>query len=710
MVTQNYSCKVFWLREAGLLLLLFLTLFSFGAFASDGLHMAPIPLADRVKKAETIVEGEVISKRSFWDARQENIYTSNIIKVYKVFKGNMQAQQVELITEGGSVGLKKHVYSSALELQPGQQGVFFMVREQQLRTTPGSTSYTGKAYGSKQGLIRYDLESGTADDVFNTYGSVQEVYNTIATTAGRSFTTITDNIRLRNEVISNSQTQNSLMLPVITNFTPTVANAGVGTVLTINGTNFGATRGNGSVAFRNADNGGRTFVSPLPSDYISWSNTQIRVRIPSRSTAGGTAGTGQIRVTGADGTSSVSTSNITIEYAYSNVDLNNRPFRPVMINTDREGGYTIQFAPTMQSRGPAQLSFSRAMNSWVCNTNVNWKIGTPTNTEAATDDGQNVIRFAPASVTGDSVLARTISRYEGCRSGNDTLFWLSEFDMELNSAINWQYGPSNPGSNQYDFETVVLHELGHAHQLSHVILPRAVMHYAIPARSVARELSSADITGAAFVMARSTVPNICNQPRHVARPEGDCNLSQEIYSFEANFVGNNAVEVLWTSSNETENVASFLVQRSENGEDWTTLATVPARGPAVGILEYNYTDTAPLPRISYYRIQTVYNDNSTRNSVGLRVLNPAAIRVLSVYPNPISPYTEAVQLEYLVQSNATASFQLIDMTGKIYREFTVSFTDLNLPITMKVNDLAAGVYILKWSQGDNSGEVKLLKL
>jgi len=36
-----------------------------------------------------------------------------------------------------------------------------------------------KAYAGLQGFIKYDLKNGTANDVFNTYKNVKEVYDKI---------------------------------------------------------------------------------------------------------------------------------------------------------------------------------------------------------------------------------------------------------------------------------------------------------------------------------------------------------------------------------------------------------------------------------------------------------------------------------------------------------------------------------------------------
>lgn len=69
---------------------------------------------------------------------------------------------------------------------------------------------------------------------------------------------------------------NSTSFGQVTNISPNWIIAGNGSVLTINGNNFGATRGaNAYVAFE-----GFSLVKVLEADYVSWSNSQIKVKVP----------------------------------------------------------------------------------------------------------------------------------------------------------------------------------------------------------------------------------------------------------------------------------------------------------------------------------------------------------------------------------------------------------------------------------------------
>lgn len=596
------------------LLLFALLFFSFRTtFASDGQHMLPLTLEERITEADMVVEGEVISQQSFWDTQQKNIYTSNIIQVYKSFKGNVVGQQVELITEGGAVGLKKHVLSTSLQLRPGQQGVFFLSRQQLLPQSPGNQHLSTMAYGSQQGFVKYDISNKKAIGVFERYTSVQELYQHITKQTGQSYRQLSVNEALKDKPAveqQQQQTQSTKVAPLITSLLPTTFSAGTGVILTINGSGFGARRGDGAVEFPNADDGGQTYVQPFPSEYVSWSDKQIKVYVPSATGDGGTPGSGAIRVVTNDGSTIASETPIIVEFAYSNVTFDEKTFRPRLINKDGKGGYTIHFAPSMRNRQPAQEGFRRAMTTWVCVSGVNWRIGETSTIEKSEEDEEIVVRFAPSSVVGAGVLARTFSYYEGCIiAGRDTVWYVSEFDMEINSSINWQYGPGAPVARQFDFETVMLHELGHAHQLSHVILPSAIMHYAIEFERIIRDLSTADIAGANLIMANSIGDNRC---------EPAMQLNSEIKCLDD--------------------------------------------------------------------------------------------RRLVIYPNPINDENFVSFLyTYTIGEVAVLDAQLYDMAGRLVRDFDITFRRSSEPVLLDLNDIAAGIYILKWQDRDIGGQVRLLK-
>lgn len=149
-------------------------LFLFIALA-DQAHSQLVPLAleQRVMKSNLVFEGKVLSKSSFWNKERTHIYTANTVSVYKVFKGSLTNSTLEVITVGGIVGDMMERVSYGLELQEGQIGVFTCVPNS-AQSAQNSKILQVKPYGEVQGFIKYDLATGAAKDVFNSYKSISE--------------------------------------------------------------------------------------------------------------------------------------------------------------------------------------------------------------------------------------------------------------------------------------------------------------------------------------------------------------------------------------------------------------------------------------------------------------------------------------------------------------------------------------------------------
>jgi len=79
--------------------------------------LEPVSLSRRATEADVIVEGRVLSRESFWKPDSSGIYTSHLIGIYKVLKGNTVLSEVELITPGGIVGMDMEVVNPSLHLR-----------------------------------------------------------------------------------------------------------------------------------------------------------------------------------------------------------------------------------------------------------------------------------------------------------------------------------------------------------------------------------------------------------------------------------------------------------------------------------------------------------------------------------------------------------------------------------------------------------------
>lgn len=484
-------------------------------------------LSKRVAKSDIIVEGKVVSKKGAWDANRGNIYTFNTIEIYKIFKGSSSSigGQITLATEGGVVGQEALVVRPSLELSVGDVGVFLIGNS----AVPFETNETVyRPIASVQSFISYDMSEFKAYDYVKSYNSISsDLYKDLKKNVGEKYKELVpfNTKRGQGGIVP-------LAPPVITSLSVSNLTSGTGTELTINGSNFGLARGDkGKVGFKDANFGdGRYYYSPTGWSYTSWSNSQIKVVVPSR------AGTGKIEVTNIFGETSESSSDLTIDWSHLNViyPLSNSdtPFFELKhVDDNTLGGYTWQMNPNFANKPQAVSAFLRSLEEWRCETRINWEVGANTNVDTVLNDDVNIVRFTKFS---DSKLGVCYSRYRGCfTNGGQSMDWyVSELDIEFDSTINWYYGTDQPAFAEYDFQSVTTHELGHGHQLGHVRDNNKVMHYSLTNGQRKANLVTSDVNAGNYISDKSLAAKPCTQRIMVAVKSGECNITKPLAGFE----------------------------------------------------------------------------------------------------------------------------------------------------------------------------------
>lgn len=499
-----------------------------------------IPLQQQVETSGLILEGKVISQKSFWDLDSRNIYTSNVVEVHKIFKGE-KVEYIDVITLGGVVGLTAQKSSHSLQLSVNKQGVFMLNASNKPSIQSKGVNKRYEAYSGLQGFYNYDVVSNTASNVFKIHKGIEaSFYKKIENITQQKVLVV----KAGTLVIQKSKKNNfgkSVLAVAITNISPTSIIAGEKAPLTITGSGFGATKG--TVSFANADDGGGTFIDALDSE-VTWSNTSISVDVPA------TAGTGAVRVTHATDATDATSAVLTITHAEQNVISGGTAYQIQHVNDNGSGGYTWEmftdFFNDTEHSG-AKAAFEAALDNWRCETKINWIVsGTATTTDVIgvadlvdpfngelDADETNVVRFDNGSELEVGVLGRCTSWYSGCSTGGtpDINWFVSELDVVFDDATDWYFGSGLPAFSEFDFYSVALHELGHGHQLGHVIDGIIngnnlddVMHYAISNSEQQRVLTSDNIAGGNSVQDRSTALAPCGGTS-VMTDSSICNLS-----------------------------------------------------------------------------------------------------------------------------------------------------------------------------------------
>jgi hypothetical protein len=467
-----------------------------------------IHLKDRVEAASIIAEGKIVSQVSYWDAEERKILTSNYMEIHKLFKGVSENAILEIITEGGIVGDKMMRVSGSLQLKENDYGVFLLQETRSGIKLPAEKKQgCFEIYAWHQGFFKINISDFSAQGIFENFNDTEsELYPLLS----KVKPTIKKEISTEKKINGGAKS-----IPIVSGFSPQTITAGTKTRLTITGSGFGTSRGNSEVLFSNADDGGSTTTFPLPGEYISWSNEQVIVEVPSD------AGTGRVRLR-VNNLLIQSQQILNVVYSRISVISNNTAYTQYLVENDPTGGYIFQMNNLFNANTPARESFIRAFNNWRCSTGINWFLGEPTNNNAAELDQINVIRFDIGNELPAGVLGITYSYYSSCQP---VRWYLSEIDMVFDDLVNWQFGPGVPGLTQSDFETIVLHELGHAHQLGHVIDPADLMNYAYDRGTTNRSLSQNNINAAVSVIETSDL-RVCNLPPMLRLPHEICETAE----------------------------------------------------------------------------------------------------------------------------------------------------------------------------------------
>lgn len=683
----------------------------------------PVSFDSRISDSPTAVLGTVAEKIPYKDIAGKNIYTLHIIEVNAFVKGyKNDVQRIGLILEGGILENEMEVTFPSVKLTEGEEVLVMLSPDEKsvdnrgYRTLYPEIQQSRPAFGV-QGVLKYKngnyidrvAESPMTEEVL-----LSRIENISMESARRPDGTVFEARPLKPQ---SAPLKVVLGLNDGAGSNPTSFVSGTieaDNELVITGSGFGTSIG--TVNFSDADaGGGDDFVVPLnsiDSDIVSWSDTKIRLKIPTE------AGSGDIDVEDASGTT-VGSAEITIDYGINNISSNfyNWPTenrnRLELVNMDGLGGYTFEYnnnAPdamnSFHANTAARDAFERAIDTWRCNTGVNFDVDNSGTTAGHAGDNGNIIIFQNLS---GGTLGVTTSRYSALANGacsmENTLWYLEEIDIRFNTSFmgsfSWNYGPGGAAGNQFDFESTAVHELGHAHGLGHIISPGKVMHYSLQNGAEIRDLSPEDIAAGSFKVAHSIQSNCITSPGPMTDVDiNDCSiLPVEIIDFSA-IPENSGVNLNWVTVREVNN-NYFTIERSKDGKLFQELTKVLAVGYSEVPTDYNYLDEKPFSGTSYYRLkQTDFDGNFTYSDVKVvdYHIPDHSVRII---PNPVSG--NELDILFEVNSDDYPIIVLTDISGR----------ELNVPLEMKSNGvqvdvsfLTPGIYFVTVNPGSGRVEVQ----
>jgi hypothetical protein len=672
----------------------------------------PVSLSERVHSSESIVLGYVTAKTPYLYEPNGRIYTLNKLEVIAWLKNGKSLHHIYVITQGGILDNKATVVTPSLQLDPANEYIVFLEADnykldhKQIRQSE-PYAIQAMAYADAQGVLTKQFGKYT-DAYSEPEQEEQSIFQKIRDLTGEDAITPEGILFLPRPFDGGRISGRSV---TISNFTPNPTNAGTvetADFLTITGNNFGSNAG--TVFYRNADNGGTNYISSgVASDNVSWSNTQVVNKVASQ------GGTGTIRVQTSGGQNF--DSNNSLNVTFSHLALNEMFFgwsqvtrqRPRLLNLNNQGGYTFVYNTNFNSNSDRVAAFERALNSWRCNTFVNFRVEGSTSVGLNSSDGINVVIMDSSLPAG--TLAVTYQSFLGagnssCQQAN-TVWWTSDIDIAFrttpSSNTSWNYGPGSSQNNQYDFESVALHELGHAHGLGHIINTNAVMYFAITQGTDTRNLAGSEIAGGEAKMDYSTQAP-CLVPSGtfgamVPLGSGDCALPADLLYFGAERINKQSNLLKWRVENSHHN-KGFELLRSSDASLFQNLAFIPENAQSKNA-EYTYLDSDAGSKSWYYRLVQLDEDGSANS---LKTLFVEGFEEFNY--DVFSIGSGRIRISSSLQNTQIADFQIYTVdgieiaSGKIRAGETL---ELFVPVEVKLalyrlvsgNRIATGKVILR---------------
>jgi len=183
-------------------------------------------------------------------------------------------------------------------------------------------------------------------------------------------------------------------------------------------------------------------------------------------------------------------------------------------------------------------------------------------------------------------------------------------------------------------------------------------------------------------------------------------LPVELLSFNAKAQGQ-TIQLNWSTANETNN-SFFTIERSANGSNFSTLATVDGAGNSTERLDYAYTDMKPINGFNFYRLkQTDLNGNFEYSSITLVDFVQNEKESAKVYPNPVNQ-GETLHLNYFSNAEQNAQLSLINSKGQQFYQKSIRLSDGVNELTLDTSTMRKGIYLLRLTE--SIGATKTFKV
>lgn len=161
----------------------------------------------------------------------------------------------------------------------------------------------------------------------------------------------------------------------------------------------------------------------------------------------------------------------------------------------------------------------------------------------------------------------------------------------------------------------------------------------------------------------------------------------------------NHVLLEWSTASEINN-AHFLIERSADGTQFSTLTTLSGKGTYSAKSNYNVLDQKPQAGLNYYRLKQVDFDGKV-TSLGIKAVDFKFVKTFSakLYPNP----TMSGKVNVSFAGLGISKIEVINLNGTVLRKEIVMTGQLSH--TIDLENLPPSTYLIRILDGNSHAQI-----
>jgi hypothetical protein len=181
-------------------------------------------------------------------------------------------------------------------------------------------------------------------------------------------------------------------------------------------------------------------------------------------------------------------------------------------------------------------------------------------------------------------------------------------------------------------------------------------------------------------------------------------LPVQFLSFDAALKGDKVL-VSWSTAQE-RNASHFEVEKSTDGQNFRSIGRVAAKGNSSRRVDYSFTDNNVETGVSYYRLRQVDLDAKAIFTRVVPIRNEGRGKAFFMWPNPV---IDVLNITINQTKPETLSVRVVDMNGRTLRTNQVSTVRGLNQVTLNLNGLQRGMYIVQVLGEETKLTQKILK-